>query len=178
MKQIKLAVIALFTFATVGTINAQDSDNPWAVGFGVNAVDVRIPTEFSDYAKSNIKKENLTPKIIIDAEMNLSDISMRFLKFLNALEPFGPKNIRPVFATNNIRIVGNPKVIGKNRDTIKFIVRKNKTTFEAIGFGLIESFEDLLKNKPIDIAYSIGENEWQGEKTVQLEIKDIKIAEI
>ena len=42
---------------------------------------------------------------------------------------------------------------------------------------MIELFEDLLKNKPIDIAYSIGENEWQGKKVTQLEIKDIKIAE-
>ena len=79
--------------------------------------------------------------------------------------------------TANVQVVGIPKVIGKNRDTIKFSVKQIKTTFEAIGFGLIEYFEYLVQNKPIDIVYMIGENEWQGEKNIQLEIKDIKITE-
>ena len=93
------------------------------------------------------------------------------------LEPFGPKNNRPIFSSSNVEIVGNPKVIGKNRDTIKFLAKQNKSIVEAIGFGMIDSFENLLKNKPIDIAYSIGENEWKGERVTQLEIKDIKITE-
>ena len=49
MKYLKSAVVALFAFASVGTASAQDSDNPWVVGFGVNAVDFRIPTEFAIY---------------------------------------------------------------------------------------------------------------------------------
>ena len=54
MKQLKLAMLAMFALLTIGSVNAQDENNPWAVGFGVNTVDVRIPTEFGDYLKDYI----------------------------------------------------------------------------------------------------------------------------
>ena len=96
MKQIKLAVIALFTFATVGTINAQDSDNPWAVGFGVNAVDVRIPTEFSDYAKDYIGTGdwNVLPSISrISVGKYLNDgFTLELAGSINKIETVRAKN--------------------------------------------------------------------------------------
>ena len=151
--------------------------HPMAAGFSILKKNIdQFIEQFSDYTKVHIKKENLIPKIFIDSKMNLSDITIRFLKFLDSLEPFGPKNPRPIFRSNNLQVVGNPKVIGKNRDTIKFLVKEDRATFEAIGFGLIEKFEYLVQNKPIDIVYMIGENEWRGEKTIQLEIKDIRLA--
>ena len=51
MKRLKLAMLAMFALLTVGSINAQDENNPWAVGFGINTVDVRIPQEFEGFAK-------------------------------------------------------------------------------------------------------------------------------
>ena len=96
MKQIKIAVIALFTFATLGTVNAQDSDNPWAVGFGVNAVDVRIPSEFGDYAKDYIGTSdwNILPSISrISVDRYLNDgFSLQLAGSLNKIETFRAKN--------------------------------------------------------------------------------------
>jgi len=54
MKQLKLAVLAMFAFLTFSNVSAQDENNPWVVGFGINTVDVRIPTEFADYAEDYI----------------------------------------------------------------------------------------------------------------------------
>jgi len=54
MKQLKLAMLAMFALLTVGSVNAQDENNPWAVGFGINTVDVRIPEEFGEYLKDYI----------------------------------------------------------------------------------------------------------------------------
>ena len=51
MKQLKLAVIAIFTLVTVSSVNAQDNNNPWAVSFGVNAVDARVGSDFGDNIK-------------------------------------------------------------------------------------------------------------------------------
>lgn len=51
MKRLKLAVIALFALVIVSNVNAQDSNNPWTIGIGANAVDFRIPTGFEDIAK-------------------------------------------------------------------------------------------------------------------------------
>ncbi|MBA6157089.1 OmpA family protein [Tenacibaculum sp. S7007] len=96
MKQIKLAVMALFAFATVGTANAQDSDNPWAVGFGVNAVDVRIPTEFSEYAKDYIGTSdwNILPsisRVTVDRYLN-DGFSLQLAGSLNKIETFATEN--------------------------------------------------------------------------------------
>ncbi|MCF2874536.1 MULTISPECIES: OmpA family protein [unclassified Tenacibaculum] len=96
MKQIKLAVIALFSFATIGTINAQDSDNPWAVGFGVNAVDVRIPTKFGDYAKDYIGTSdwNVLPsisRITVDRYLN-DGFTLQLAGSLNKIETVNSEN--------------------------------------------------------------------------------------
>ncbi len=96
MKQIKLAVMALFAFATVGTANAQDSDNPWAVGFGVNAVDFRHASEFGDYAKDYIGTSdwNILPsisRITVDRYLN-DGFSLQLAGSLNKIETFKTKN--------------------------------------------------------------------------------------
>ncbi|WP_272150591.1 OmpA family protein [Tenacibaculum aiptasiae] len=96
MKQIKLAVIALFTFATVGTINAQDSDNPWAVGFGVNAVDFRMPTKFGDYAKDYIGTSdwNVLPsisRVTVDRYLN-DGFTLQLAGSINKIKHFAAKD--------------------------------------------------------------------------------------
>lgn len=92
MKHLKLAVMALFTFATIGTASAQDSDNPWVVGFGVNAVDFRIPTEFSEYAKDYIGTSdwNILPSVSrISVDRYLNDgFTLQLAGSLNKIEHF------------------------------------------------------------------------------------------
>ncbi|MFD0993871.1 OmpA family protein [Tenacibaculum geojense] len=78
MKRLKLAMLAMVAFLAVNTVNAQDENNPWAVSFGVNTVDVRIPSEFGDYVKDYIGTsewgDNTLPSISrISAERYLSD---------------------------------------------------------------------------------------------------------
>ena len=54
-------------------------------------------------------------------------------------------------------------------------MKQNKTPFESIGFNMAEHYDKLIQDLPIDIAYAIGENEWNGKKSIQLELKDIKL---
>ena len=133
--------------------------------------------KFLQVANKGIPNEDLIPRIYIDAELKLEDVNHRMLKFLNALEPYGPGNMRPVFISRNLYVDGIPKLIGRDQNTIKFSVRQNKTPFESIGFNMVEHYEKLIQNSPIDIAYVIGENEWNGQKSIQLELKDIKLRE-
>lgn len=96
MKQLKLAVMALFTFATVGTVSAQDSDNPWVVGFGVNAVDFRTAEKFGDYAKDYIGTSdwNILPSVSrISVDRYLNDgFSLQLAGSLNKIETFRAEN--------------------------------------------------------------------------------------
>ena len=67
-----------------------------------------------------------------------------------------------------------PRIIGKNSDTLKFSVQDNKTVYEAIGFNMVDKYEYSLSGDPIDMVFEVGENEWNGKRSIQLEVKDIK----
>ena len=97
------------------------------------------------------------------------------IKFLNALQPYGPGNKQPVFVSRNLSINGTPQLIGSDQNTLKFTVEQNKIPFESIGFNMAEHYEKLIQNNPIDIAYIVEENEWNGKKSIQLQLKDIKL---
>ncbi len=93
MKQLKLAVIAFFTLLTISNVNAQDADNPWVVGFGINTVDVRayttdIGTILSDYVGTTEWGENTIPSISrISAEKYLKDgFTLQLAGSLNKLK--------------------------------------------------------------------------------------------
>jgi len=128
-----------------------------------------------EIADKNIPFEKLQPTIYIDAELNLKDVNHRMIKFLNALQPYGPGNKQPVFVSRNLSINGTPQLIGSDQNTLKFTVEQNKIPFESIGFNMAEHYEKLIQKNPIDIAYIVEENEWNGKKSIQLQLKDIKL---
>ena len=152
--------------------------HPIAAGFSLKPDNFEsFKEKFLEVAEEKILTENLTPMIYIDAELKLEEVNYRMLKFLNSLEPYGPGNMRPVFVSRNLAVDGIPKLIGRDQNTLKFSVKQNKTPFESIGFNMVGHYEKLIQNSPIDIAYVIGENEWNGQKSIQLELKDIKLGD-
>jgi single-stranded-DNA-specific exonuclease len=132
--------------------------------------------EFTKFANEAINDEDLIPAITLEGFLKLKDINNRFIDFLNKLAPYGPGNMRPNFASKNVEVIGNPKVIG-NGDHIVFKIRQKQKIIPAIGFNMSEHYEKLIKGLPIDLAYAVEINEWQGRKTVQLNIRDIKMSD-
>ena len=128
---------------------------------------------FQKSADEVLTEEILTPEIRIDAEIPLSEISPKFIRVLGQFAPFGPENMRPVFAVRDVAVVGSPRIVGKNH--LKFKVRKGNHVIDAIGFNLGKHI-DLVRtaSKGIDLAFSLDENEYQGEVVPQLKIRDIK----
>ena len=122
---------------------------------------------------SNKLDGDLQPIINIDYELKLSEINNRFIKFLDYLEPFGPGNSKPVFSTTNIDQLSDVQLVGKDRDTLKFTVHNGVTSFNVIGFRMIENYEKLLSDKSIDIAYNIDKNYWNNKFSTQLILKDL-----
>ena len=152
--------------------------HPIAAGLSMNSSDFdSFKQEFINFANEKISKEDLIPTIYVDSELNLEELNDRMIKFLHSMEPYGPGNMRPVFVSSNLSIDGIPKLLGRDQNTLKFSVKQNKTPIESIGFNMAEHYEKLIKNSPIDIAYVIGENDWNGRKYIQLELKDIKLSE-
>ncbi|HEY9362613.1 MAG TPA: single-stranded-DNA-specific exonuclease RecJ [Chitinophagaceae bacterium] len=130
---------------------------------------------FEEVVAASIAPDLLIPEIVIDAEISFTDISYPFYKIICQMEPFGPENLRPVFVIKNVSDYGYSKIV--KEDHIRFVLRQNNTTFTGIGFGMADKFELLQAGKPIDIVCTLDENEWNGEKRLQLHIIDFRRCE-
>ena len=127
-------------------------------------------------ANKILTNDDLIPAISIDGEMALTDINFRFMRFLEKLGPFGPGNMRPKFVSRNLSISGQPRLMG-NGEHIRFIVSQNGRNYPAVGFKLSSHYEDLIRGVPVDIAYVVEVNQWQGQSNIQLNVRDIQLSD-
>lgn len=146
----------------------------YAAGLTIEKDKIELFRErFNEIANQQLDEELLCPKLRIEAEIRLSEINGRLYKFLKILAPFGPQNMRPVFLSKNLQVVGTPVIVGNNH--LKFKVRQDGIVFDAIGFNLgdlIYRIEPGSSN--LDMAYVIEENTYLGRTTLQLRVKDLR----
>ncbi|MCD6181060.1 MAG: single-stranded-DNA-specific exonuclease RecJ [Candidatus Cloacimonetes bacterium] len=147
----------------------------YAAGLSLLAEYVDIfENRLNRYAREHITAEQLIPPLRIDSMLELYEINDHLLEWLNKFAPFGPKNMRPVFYSENVMIVGFPYNVGKNH--LKLKVVKDGCTLDLIGFNLGDFLPLLKKGSFIDIAYSLEHNIWQGRTTIQGKLRDIHFA--
>ena len=130
--------------------------------------------KFEEVVAKSIDKELLTPEILIDAEIELSEITPKFFRILQQMAPFGPQNMTPIFKSTGVRDNGYGKKVGSDETHLKLNLFQgdNQKTYNTIGFGLGNKIE--LVEDEFDIVYSLDENEWNGYKSVQLVLRDLK----
>ncbi len=129
---------------------------------------------FYRVANETLPKELLTPVINIDSEIDIVELTPKFVRVLSQFAPFGPDNMRPVFATRNVELSGQPRIVGKNH--LRFKVKKNSRTIDAVGFSLGDLLNRTIQGRAgLDLAFSLDENDFEGEMMPQLKIRDIKI---
>jgi len=130
---------------------------------------------FEKVVADTIHPDLLIPEISIDAEIELIAINERLVRLLNQFEPFGPQNMAPNFITKNLKDTGYAKQIGKEEEHLKLFIKQNNSEgFGAIGFGLGSKLESVKNQKPFDAVYCIDENEFNGNVTVQLRLRDLR----
>ena len=135
----------------------------------------KFKVAFENEVKNTISAEQREPRISIDMELNFEDIDEKTMRILKQFEPFGPQNMTPVFATKNVRDTGYGKPMGLNEEHLKLFVKQNNSEgYAAIGFGLGEKYDLIANRKPIEVAYSLSENEWNGKTSLQLNLKDLR----
>ncbi len=132
--------------------------------------------KFEQVVAATIAPESLIPEIVIDSEVQLSDLTFSFYNIINQMEPYGPDNMRPVFLVRNVVDTGWSRVVKDQH--IKFSVRENNCTFNGIGFNMASKFNLLENKKPIDIVFTLDINEWNNEKTLQLRVCDVRLSKV
>ena len=131
--------------------------------------------KFEEVVARSIDPMLLIPELIIDAEITFKNIHQKFYGIVQQMEPFGPENLRPVFVTKNVTNTQWSKVVKERH--IRFVVKNENITLTGIGFNLAEKFDLLVKNRPLDLVYTIDENEWNNETNLQLKVIDFRLSE-
>ena len=135
----------------------------------------RFREKFEEVVSATIDPDLLIPQIVIDAEINFKDINPTFYNILQQMEPFGPDNLRPVFIARKVMDTGYSKIV--KEEHIRFSLKQSNPVFNGIGFNMADKFSLLQQKKPIDIVFTIDENEWNGNKSLQLRMIDFRISE-
>lgn len=149
--------------------------HPMAAGFSLREEDVE---EFRRRLnrQADLKPEDFIAKVWIDVAMPLEYISENLVNELKVLEPFGQGNEKPQFAQKNLSIRSS-RVLGKNRNAVKLaLVTENGLAMDGMLFTEGDRFmEELEGNRRIDVIYYPDINEYNGNRTLQIVIRDYKL---
>jgi single-stranded-DNA-specific exonuclease len=131
--------------------------------------------QFEKVVKESIDPQLLVPEISIDAIIELKDINPKLMRILRQFAPFGPGNMSPTFMAENLVETGYAKGVGQDEAHLKFAVTQNDCyKISGIGFNLGDKLPLVTSRKPFSAVFSIDENEWKGNVSLQLKLKDIK----
>jgi single-stranded-DNA-specific exonuclease len=130
---------------------------------------------FEEVVRGTLLPEQRTPVEEVDQELPLEDITDRLVGILRHMAPYGPGNMRPVFMARGVVDTGMARLVGDTH--LKMTLANTsgpRRTIDAIAFKMADHLHLVQSGKPFSILYTIEENEWQGRKTLQINIKDIK----
>ncbi|WP_430467190.1 single-stranded-DNA-specific exonuclease RecJ [Winogradskyella ouciana] len=132
-------------------------------------------TKFESIVKDTIDPKLLTPELKVDLEIELSQIDHKLFRILRQFAPFGPGNMSPTFMTQGVKDTGWGKCVGEDDKHLRFTATQSPhDNMVCIGFGLGDKIDFIKTRQPFSIAYSIDENHWNGNTSLQLKLKDIK----
>ena len=132
--------------------------------------------QFEKVVAATITPEQLSPEIQIDAKIELHQISPKLMRIINQFAPFGPGNMMPVFMAENVQDTGYGKTVGQENKHLKLTLTSSgvQKPIGAIGFNLGDKLSQLKMKNRFDIVFNLDENEWKGNISLQLKLKDLK----
>ena len=144
---------------------------------GLSMLESSLPEfkrRFEEYVAAHITEEQQHPTIQVEAEIEYADITDQFFKVLRCLEPFGPGNPRPVFVTRNVINNRYTKRVGKTGEHLRLDVTDRTAAISGIAFGKGDLALHLQNGNAVDICYELDENVFNGVRSIQMMVEDIK----
>ncbi len=127
---------------------------------------------FEEVVAGMIKDELLIPEVLIDAEVKLKDLTPSFYNIVSQMEPFGPGNCRPVFVLKNICDSGYSRIVKEQH--LRVSVCQDNYVISGIAFNMANKYPLLTNKQRVDIVFTLDMNEWNGSKSLQLKVIDIR----
>ena len=147
----------------------------YAAGLTMNRNNLEaFQQRFEEVVAARITSDMLTPSVEIDIPITFDAITPKFINVLKQMAPFGPENQKPVFEARNVYVL-NSLTNFKDKH-IRFLAGQegSETIFQAVAFDLADHYEALARGNSFRIAFTVEENQYNGNTTVQLRVKDIK----
>ena len=144
---------------------------------GLSMLESSLPEfkrRFEEYVAAHITEEQQHPTIQVEAEIEYADITDQFFKVLRCLEPFGPGNPRPVFVTRNVINNRYTKRVGKTGEHLRLDVTDRTAAISGIAFGKGDLALHIQNGNAVDICYELDENVFNGVRSIQMMVEDIK----
>lgn len=130
-----------------------------------------------EYISAKIETEMMIPVIEVDSKLNFARITPKFFRILKQFQPFGPGNHNPVFLTENVYDAGTGRKVGAGGVHMKLdLIQEDQPYHQisSIAFNMAEHYDHIKEGNPFDICYSIVENYYRGNSSIQLRIKDLR----
>ena len=122
------------------------------------------------YANERIEPQDLVPRLSVDAPLPLTAVRSELLRDLAALEPFGRGNLRPVFQAAPVEVTHGPHMMGKGH--LRMTLRQGAAVFPAVAWRAAERRSILEQHRPLNVAFSLGEDSYKGNRFLQLIVAD------
>jgi single-stranded-DNA-specific exonuclease len=130
---------------------------------------------FCAYADLHFASGPPAPRLVLDAEVPLSALTPGLIEAVNQLEPYGAGNPQPLFLAGGLQVVGEPRRIGAGERHMSFRVRQEGRELRVIAFGMADRAEELMSGGgKCCLAFTPKINEWQGRRSVELELRDLQ----
>ena len=152
-----------------------------AAAAGLRIENEKIPEfrkAFCDYVAGQLTEEDFQPRLKIDAEASLSSLTLRTVKQLEQLAPFGQDNRRPTLCARGVILGNQPKRMGRGEKHLSVVLQQDEVRIRAVAFNQGDWVDPLQAHQgALDIAYRPVLNEYNGRRSVEVQIVDWKPAE-
>lgn len=149
-----------------------------AAAAGLKLTESHFPTFarlFEERCRAGLTPDLLERSLTIDAEVRLSMLSLQVVGEIERLEPHGVGNPRPLLLSSRVRVVGEPRLVGEQKNHVQLRLLQDQTQLKAIGWNMAEKTKELTPGAICTVVYNPSINEWNGRRDVQLELRDLVI---
>ncbi len=129
------------------------------------------------FVEAHINEDMLTPVVTVDAKLDFAQISPKFFRILKQFQPFGPGNHNPVFMTENVYDAGTGRKVGAGGMHMKLDLIQESQPYHqipSIAFNMSQFYDYIREGNPFDVCYTIVENYYRGNSSIQLRIRDLR----
>ncbi len=129
---------------------------------------------FVEYANDRLTGADLVPKLRLDAEVSLVELTLPTTEMIVGLGPFGVGNPKPSLATDWVELADEPRCVGRQQEHLQASFRQDGMYLKAIGFGMASSIEELKHHRRCRIAFEPIINDYKGRRSVEMQLLDLK----